>query len=49
MMRHKLNKIMTIVDKVKSDCNDLKRKGLLTERGQGQLDAVELIENALKD
>jgi len=48
-MNLKLERIMAVIEKIKSDCNDLKKKGLITERGQGQLDVIELIDKALKD
>lgn len=48
-MSLKLERIMAVIEKIKSDCNKLKKKELITERGQGQLDAIELIEKVLKD
>jgi len=48
-MESKLEKVMAVVERVKADCEELERKGELTERGKGQLDAVKLIEKALED
>ncbi|MBU2541728.1 MAG: hypothetical protein KJ593_07475 [Candidatus Omnitrophica bacterium] len=48
-MESKLEKVMAVVERVKADCEELERKGELTERGRGQLDVVKLIEDALKD
>jgi len=43
----KLNEIKALVEQIKKDREDLKKKGELTERGMGHLDIVALVEEIL--
>ncbi|OPY88326.1 MAG: hypothetical protein A4E71_00537 [Smithella sp. PtaU1.Bin162] len=43
----KINEIKALVEQIRTDREDLKRKGELTERGKGHLDIVALIEEIL--
>jgi len=43
----KLNEIKALVEQIKKDREELKKKDQLTERGKGHLDIVALIEEIL--
>jgi len=47
-MEPKIEKIAELVGKIRKDCEELQEKGLLTERGKGQLDIIKLIEEELE-
>lgn len=42
-----IERVRNILKKVKKDCQELKKKGLLTKRGMGHLDIVRIIEEEL--
>ena len=48
-MDEKINRIKSEMKKIREDIDSLKSKGELTERGRGQLDIVEIIEEILND
>ena len=45
----RLQKIRSLIAKIKADCEQLREAGELTERGKGQLDTVAMIEEILMD
>lgn len=47
-MKKTLDNIKALIEKIKADCEDLKNKGELSERGKGQLDIARLIEEKLE-
>ena len=48
-MKSKIDRIKELVGKIKADCQTLRLKGTLSERGRGQLDTINLIEEILKE
>ncbi len=42
-------KLLDKLNKIEKDCLELKKKGDLTENGQGQLDLIENIKNFLEN
>lgn len=46
-MREKIEKIKSIIQEIKKDCDSLEEKRELSERGRGQLDLAKRIEEIL--
>lgn len=47
-MESTIKRIKAVIKKIKHDCTELKKRDLLTERGEGQLDVIKIILDELQ-